>query len=78
MDSSPPVQNMTGQNDVPIVELVFSCSICQATLSEIAARSDGANRNGNAQEDISMAPAKLWIAECSHITCIEHLEGGSE
>lgn len=54
-------------------EIIFSCSICQATVRNVYHDSprEGLNdgrRNGPAP--------RLWLAECGHVSCGEHFEGG--
>lgn len=64
--------------DVPIEELIFSCSLCQATVSDIYATTDstkGFNSGCSDQVDIV---TKLWIGECTHVTCSKHLQGGGK
>lgn len=63
-------------SDVPIEEIVFSCTICQATVSEVYAtiESNRGFHSGSGDEDGIVT--KMWITECSHITCAKHLENG--
>jgi hypothetical protein len=61
-------------------DVIFSCSICQATISEIYATLQGdqgfkSNSDGSEKEHVV---TKLWLTECSHLTCSLHLEGGGE
>ncbi|OCL11823.1 hypothetical protein AOQ84DRAFT_228711 [Glonium stellatum] len=57
-------------------EIIFSCSVCQATISEIYSESESARgiRDGRSPDD--RVVTKLWLTECAHLTCVEHLEGG--
>lgn len=70
----------TSMDGFPLEELIFSCSICQATISEVYANPESnkglRSASGEQQEDGIVT--KMWIAECSHITCSKHLEGGGE
>ncbi|KAF2424840.1 hypothetical protein EJ08DRAFT_410775 [Tothia fuscella] len=59
-------------------DVIFSCSICQATITEIYAKPEGdqgfnSHSDGTDQERVV---TKLWLTECSHLTCTAHLEGG--
>jgi len=54
-------------------EVIFSCSICQATVRDLecgTARSElnDGRTNGSAP--------RLWLTECGHISCSEHFEDG--
>lgn len=66
------------EGELSLQEIVFSCGICQATVSEVYAtkESNQGFHSGSGDEDGIVT--KLWIAECSHITCGKHLEGGGE
>ncbi|KAI7210170.1 hypothetical protein KC333_g8365 [Hortaea werneckii] len=66
----------TSEGEVSLPEIVFSCGSCQATPSELYAKRES-NRgfhSGSGDEDGIVV--KLWIADCSHITCNKHLPGG--
>lgn len=54
-------------------EIIFSCSICQATVRNLyrnAPHEGLIDGRGNGR-----AP-RLWLAECGHVSCGEHFEGG--
>jgi hypothetical protein len=58
-------------------EVIFSCSICQATITEIYQNVDselGLNTSGHSDQE--RAVTKLWLTECSHLSCGDHFEGG--
>lgn len=78
MASSSPSRKST--DEVGLEELIFSCSICQATISDVYAHPEGnkgfRSASGEQQEDGIVT--RMWIAECSHITCSKHLEGGGK
>lgn len=63
-------------DDIPLEELVFSCSVCAATLSDVyrTTESNKGFHSGSGDDDERVT--KMWIAECSHVTCSKHLEGG--
>jgi hypothetical protein len=71
--SDPPPED----DDIPIEEIVFSCCICQATISDVYAtpESNQGFHSASSSEDGIMT--KLWITSCSHVTCSKHLENGS-
>ncbi|KAK5138392.1 hypothetical protein LTR08_003453 [Meristemomyces frigidus] len=64
-------------DDLPLEEIVFSCGICQATVSEVYASKDSNHGFHSGSGDDDGVVTKLWIADCSHITCGKHLEGGA-
>ncbi|KAF2479988.1 hypothetical protein BDY17DRAFT_29835 [Neohortaea acidophila] len=74
MASSP---SRTSDDDFPIEELVFSCTVCQATISEVYATTESNKGFHSGSGDEDGIVTKLWIAECSHITCAKHLEDGA-
>jgi hypothetical protein len=61
--------------DVYPLDIIFSCVICQETIADVYP-------NGSPDLNYSAAllehPCKLWITECAHVTCSQHLEGGGE
>ncbi|KAF2159197.1 hypothetical protein M409DRAFT_30337 [Zasmidium cellare ATCC 36951] len=61
--------------DISIEEIIFSCGICQATVSEIYADKDKVHALSSSGDESAIIP-KLWIADCSHVFCGKHLEGG--
>lgn len=72
----PSSRHEDGDVEVAVEELIFSCSICQATVSDVYSTSESNKgfHSGSGDEDCIVA--KLWIAECSHIICSKHLDGG--
>lgn len=64
--------------DVSLEEIVFSCHICQATISDVYATLDNNHGFHSGSGDDNGVVTKLWIAECSHVMCGRHLEGGGE
>ena len=60
-------------------DIVFSCTICQDTLSTIYAdddRNDGLHKTGEGPDHGKVT--KLWLTECAHLTCGKHLPGGGQ
>ncbi|EME84249.1 uncharacterized protein MYCFIDRAFT_133976 [Pseudocercospora fijiensis CIRAD86] len=63
--------------DIPIQEIIFSCGICQATVSDLYATPEhdqGFSSDPGSGHGII---TKLWIGECSHVFCGKHLEGAA-
>ncbi|KAF2210392.1 hypothetical protein CERZMDRAFT_99455 [Cercospora zeae-maydis SCOH1-5] len=55
-------------------EIIFSCGVCQATVSELyPANVDNPNSHSDTDDGMGV---KLWIADCVHVFCGRHLEGG--
>ena len=61
-----------------IEEIVFSCSVCQATLSDVYATVESNKGFHDGHEKDDGIVTKLWMAECSHVTCAKHLGDGGE
>ncbi|MCJ1275217.1 hypothetical protein MMC21_003018 [Puttea exsequens] len=58
------------------IDLILSCSVCQATLSSIH-REDGQDSGLRRTDDVQSGRIpKLWLTECTHLTCGKHFEGG--
>lgn len=74
--------NMAIQDDalaeLPLEEIVFSCDVCQATVSEVYATKEHHRgfHSGSSQDKDGGIVAKLWMGLCSHVFCAKHLEGG--
>lgn len=72
----------SGSDDEPTptaYEIIFSCSVCQATISDIYRDepqiiSTNATHNGNGSTE--QMSTKLWLTECAHLTCGKHLDHG--
>lgn len=69
--------NSANDLDISIEEIIFSCGICQATVSELYANKHKVHALSSSGDESGIVP-KLWISECSHIFCGKHLEGGGE
>lgn len=65
-------------DEFPIEEIVFSCSVCQATVSEVYATVESNHGFHSGSGDGDGIVTKMWIGECSHITCGKHLENGGK
>lgn len=59
------------------LDCIFACGVCQATVPEVYSEghSHGLNSGDSHQE---AAVTKIWIADCSHVFCGKHLEGGGQ
>jgi hypothetical protein len=55
-------------------ELIFSCSVCHATIGEIYKIPE--SNQGISNTNGFTIVTKLWLTECAHLTCVEHLNGG--
>lgn len=64
--------------DVSVAELVFSCCLCQATVTDVYAtvESNHGFHSGSSGEDGIVT--KMYIGECSHVVCSKHLENGGK
>jgi len=66
----------SADDDVPLEEIVFSCSVCQATPSEIYRSKQSNEGFHSGPGDEEGVVTQLWIADCSHVFCSKHLDGG--
>src|ERR1700753_1177589 len=53
--------------------IIFSCVICQRTIADVY---PNATLSSDQEEGRLDVPCKMWITECTHLTCSEHLDGG--
>lgn len=60
----------------PLEEIIFSCGVCQATVSDLYP-ANGDNPHSHSDTDDGMG-TRLWIANCVHVFCGRHLEGGGK
>ena len=62
------------------IEIILSCHICFKPISEIyrESESDKGFNDGTAGRDVERPVTKLWLTECTHLICGEHLEGGGK
>ncbi|KAL8853223.1 MAG: hypothetical protein Q9221_001957 [Calogaya cf. arnoldii] len=58
------------------IDFILSCSICQNTLSTIYGQDGNSDGLHQGTDNTGGAINKLWLTECAHITCAQHLEGG--
>lgn len=65
-------------SELPVEEIIFSCDICQKTVSELYANKESNQGFHSGSGDDDGIVTKMWIANCSHITCATHLQGGGE
>ena len=68
----------TLDGEIPLQEILFSCGICQLTPSELYATKESNRGFYSGSGDDDGVVVKLWIAECSHVTCGKHLAGGGK
>ncbi|KAF2809433.1 uncharacterized protein BDZ99DRAFT_571256 [Mytilinidion resinicola] len=71
MATPSPQRQVASEHDV-----IFACSICQATLSEIYEKPESARGLRDGHSPVDRVVTKLWLTECAHLTCSKHLPGG--
>lgn len=72
-----PASDASSAQSLRLPELIFSCGICQATVSEVyAAPESNKGFHSGSDDDDDGIVTRLWIAECSHVSCGKHLTGG--
>jgi hypothetical protein len=73
-----PASDPSSTQSLTLPELIFSCGICQATVSEVYATPESNRGFHSGSGDDDDIVTRLWIAECSHVSCGKHLTGGGE
>lgn len=76
MAPAEPSSDASSARNLSLPELIFSCGICQASVSEIYATPESNKGFHSGSGDDDGIVTRLWIAECSHVTCGQHLAGG--
>lgn len=76
MSSVQPTSDSSSAQGLTLPELIFSCGICQATVSEVYATPESNKGFHSGSGDDDGIVTRLWIAECSHVSCGKHLAGG--
>ncbi|SMQ55876.1 unnamed protein product [Zymoseptoria tritici ST99CH_3D7] len=67
----------TADRSITIEEIIFSCDVCQAVVSDIYATKDSNHGFSSGDGDENGTVARLWMGACTHIFCSKHLEGGA-
>ncbi|KJX99836.1 hypothetical protein TI39_contig350g00023 [Zymoseptoria brevis] len=71
------VTHSTADKSITIEEIIFSCDVCQAVVSDIYATKDSNHGFSSGDGDENGTVARLWMGACTHIFCSKHLEGGA-
>lgn len=71
-----PSSDSSSAQNLTLPELIFSCGICQATVSEVYVTPESNKGFHSGSGDDDGIVTRLWIAECSHVSCGKHLAGG--
>lgn len=66
---------MQSHNFNPL-DIIFSCHVCGETLDSIYSEPDDGKGLRLMLGAENGAVVKLVLTECSHLTCVKHLEGG--
>ncbi|KAL9075616.1 MAG: hypothetical protein Q9157_003946 [Trypethelium eluteriae] len=68
--------NSSNEIIIAPLELILSCSICQATINDVYSSRPSNHGLNDGRQSHDTTTTKLWLTECAHLTCGEHLEGG--
>lgn len=71
-----PSSDSSSVQSLTLPELIFSCGICQATVSDVYATAESNKGFHSGSGDDDGIVTRFWIAECSHVSCGKHLAGG--
>lgn len=71
-----PSSDSSSAQNLTLPDLIFSCGICQTTVSEVYATPESNKGFHSGSGDDDGIVTRLWIAECSHVSCGKHLTGG--
>lgn len=58
------------------LDIIFNCGICHDSLRDIYAASEDNKGFGDGRDVGQTTVNKFWIAECGHLICAKHIEGG--
>ena len=76
MAPAEPSSDSSSAESLALPEIIFSCGICQATVTEVYATPESNKGFHSGSGDDDGIVTRLWIAECSHVICGKHLTGG--
>lgn len=76
MAPAEPRSDASSARNLNLLEVIFSCGICQASVSEVYATPESNKGFHSGSGDDDGIVTRLWIAECSHVSCGKHLAGG--
>ena len=60
------------------LDIVLSCSICQAPFSSIYVDPDQNNGLRKGDDPLDGRTTRLWLTECTHLICSDHFDGGGQ
>lgn len=64
---------------VTTLDLIFSCCVCNATFSEVyEGRDESVQELSDGINPKKRLVTRLFLANCYHVFCSKHLEGGGE
>ena len=58
------------------LDIIFSCHVCQATIAEIYESPERDRGFHHPKTSAEQIVPNFWLADCGHLTCSKHLEGG--
>jgi len=59
------------------IEVILSCTCCQKTIAEVYQYAEGDKSFRHDSDNTTAQPVpKLWMTECAHLICSDHLGGG--
>jgi hypothetical protein len=76
MAPAEPSSDSSSAESLALPEIIFSCGICQSTVTEVYATPESNKGFHSGSGDDDGIVTRLWIAECSHVICGRHLAGG--
>jgi hypothetical protein len=76
MAPAEPSSGASSAESLALPEIIFSCGICQSTVTEVYATPESNKGFHSGSGDDDGIVTRLWIAECSHVICGKHLPGG--
>ena len=72
------MQEAAGQNAISPLDIIFSCCICQDTLSSIYKEPDDRLPLRQSENTDFGRIAKLYLTACAHVICTKHFDGGGK
>jgi hypothetical protein len=75
---APGATDSTPETTCTMLDIIFSCHLCNETFNKIYAGHEGETVQGLSDgiNPSDRAVTRVFLTDCHHVICIEHLENG--